>query len=85
MRNEHVIANEIEVRRANLQHDVEQLKALVDEKVAKVRRIRSELDHRAQRASEQLDLARSRIAHHPGVAVGAALAAGALLALYRTR
>jgi ElaB/YqjD/DUF883 family membrane-anchored ribosome-binding protein len=85
MRNEQVIASEIEIRRANLENDLEQLKALVEEKLAAVRRVRSQLDHRAQQASEKLDLTRSRIAHNPWPAVGISFAAGLLLALYRTR
>ncbi|HVK83145.1 MAG TPA: hypothetical protein VM513_03510 [Kofleriaceae bacterium] len=85
MRNERVITSEIEFRRAHLEQEIEQLKALIEEKVEKVRQIRSQVDHRAQQAAEKLDLTRSRIAHNPWPAVGSAFAAGALLALYRTR
>ena len=85
MRNERVIANEIEVKRAHLERDLTHLRMLVDEKLELVKRARTTLEHRRDQAIDARNAARHQIADHPLLAAGAAVAAGVALALFRRR
>lgn len=85
MRDERVIANEIEVKRANLEHELSQLRAIVVDKLDVVRRVRARVEQRRDQLLSARDTARARIARRPFLAVGLACAAGMLLALLRSR
>jgi ElaB/YqjD/DUF883 family membrane-anchored ribosome-binding protein len=79
MRKEQEIANEIEVRRANLEHDIGKLRELVDDKLDVVRRAREQVEVRRDQLLDLRDNTRRRIVERPFAAVGLAFAIGALL------
>ncbi|MDX2092067.1 MAG: hypothetical protein SFX73_29655 [Kofleriaceae bacterium] len=85
MRNEREIATEIEARRSNLEHDLGQLRSLVDDKLDVVRHARDQLEQRRRQITEMRDNASMKISERPIAAVGAAFVAGALLGLMRGR
>lgn len=85
MRKEQEIASDIEARRANLEHDLGQLRTMVDDKIEVVRRAKDQVDSRRQQLVEMRDNASEKIRERPVAAVGAAFAAGALLGLIRGR